>query len=340
VSGYFGHLQFTRSLDGGQLLTQQQAMMASLGAKYPAVAQLQGLEISWPSPHVNWFGNAAMPDYSTVTTQSYPSWVAETVIPQIHAAGGLTSYNHPYGTPGIPAQPPATQDALLAQVATALLGNRALGTDILEVGYPLRNGVDLAHHLGLWDVMSRNAILLTGNGTSDDHTGVNWARDGNNWVTSAWAASASQSDLLSALAAGQAWCGNLAEYPLSAGASLDLTVDGTCPMGSASLSALPSRRLGITATGVPANGSVQVLQGAVDYAGTAQPTPSTQVVTSYTAAELAASGGRQALTVDTTAESFARVVVLNTGGVIIAASNPVWMLRKSPPGGIPAARQC
>jgi hypothetical protein len=60
-----------------------------------------------------------------------------------------------------------------------------LGADLLEVGYTKRQGVDLAHHVALWDVLSRNAVFLTGVGASDDHFGVNWLGIDNNWFTSA-----------------------------------------------------------------------------------------------------------------------------------------------------------
>ena len=101
----------------------------------------------------------------------------------------------PTATPaGRPSRPPK-QDALLSSVATTLLGNSALGCDIIEVGYTLRSGVDLNHHVALWDVLSRNGKFLTGNGTTDDHFGTNWTGIHNNWVTSAWAGSASEPDL-------------------------------------------------------------------------------------------------------------------------------------------------
>ena len=47
----------------------------------------------------------------------------------------------------------------------------------IEVGYKSRAGMDLAHHVGLWDILSRNAIFLTGNGVTDDHSGTNWLLD-------------------------------------------------------------------------------------------------------------------------------------------------------------------
>jgi hypothetical protein len=208
----------------------------------------------------------------------------------------------------------------------------ALGSDLLEVGYEVRNGVDLAHHVGLWDVMSRNSVFLTGNGTSDDHHGLDWAGMWNNWVTSAWSASTGKSDLLSALASGRVWCGSMTNFS----GSLDLLVDGSCPMGSVSLSGLTSRQLTVIASGLPVNGSLQVLQGTVDYAGSASPQPDTTVIASYSAAELAS--GQASLAVDTTAESFVRTQVLDDNGNVVALSNPAWLLRSTPPGGIPGPR--
>ncbi len=117
-----------------------------------------------------------------------------------------------------------------------------------------------------------------------------------------------------------------------------MMVDGSCPMGSVSVSSVTSRQLVATATGVPSDGSLQVLQGAVDYAGTTDPSANTKVVESYSAAQLAASGGSVTLQVDTTESSFLRTQVLRSSGTIVGASNPVWLLRAPPPGGIPTPR--
>jgi hypothetical protein len=273
VGGYFDYLRFNRQISGEAFLRQQIDMEGLLAPKYPSVVQRQGLEVSWLLPHVNWFGGAvAIPDYGSTTPKTYTEYPQNTAVPQIHAAGGLLSYNHPYGY-GDPAElPAAQQDALLAQVAKALLPTAttpaALGAGLLEIGYPLRQGVDLAHHVALWDVMSRNAVFPTGNGTNDDHFEQNWFGISNNWFTLSWAASTAESDLLASLAAGRAWCGSLSAI---------------CPMGSVSVSSVTSRQLAASATGVPAGGSLQVLQGAVDYAGTADLTADTQVIGTYSA---------------------------------------------------------
>jgi hypothetical protein len=338
VSGYFDYLNFHRTISGGEFFSQQADMISALSAEYAAVTAQQGLEVSGYLPHLNWFGGTVtVPSYQGITASNYAKFLAGTMVPGAHSAGGLVSYNHPFGYSGLPAYPQATQDQMLTTTAGALLANNVLGCDLLEVGYNLREGVDLGHHLSLWNVLSRNAVFLTGNGTSDDHFGTGWAGLTNNWVTSAWAASTGTADLVAALAAGQAWCGSLSEF--GAGASLNLAVDGTCPMGSASLSSLAERQLTVTATGIPAGGSLMVLQGAVDYAGTADLADNTKVIASYSGTALAAGGGTETLAVDTTSESFAVLRVTDASGKTVATSNPVWMLQHTPPNGIPAPRQ-
>lgn len=337
VGGYFDYLRFNRQISGEAFLLQQIDMEAALAPRYPSVTQRQGLEVSWLLPHLNWFGGAlVIPDYGSTTPKTYTEYLRSTAVPQIHAAGGLVSYNHPYGYGDPAALPVAQQDALLAQVATTLLPTAttpaALGADLLEVGYVLRQGVDLAHHVALWDVMSRNAVFLTGNGTNDDHFGQDWHGINNNWITSTWAASTAEADLLTALTAGRAWCGSLSGYL----GSLDMLVDGSCPMGSVSVSGVTSRKLVASAAGIPAGGSLHVLQGGVDYAGTAALAANTQVIGTYTAADLA--GGSVTQQVDTSQGSFVRTQVLNASGAVIGLSNPVWLLREAPPGGIPAPR--
>jgi hypothetical protein len=340
VSGYFDYLNFDRTISGGELLAQQQDMMTALAAKYPSVTQQQGLEVSWRLPHINWFGSGLIiPNYGDPSGEQWVTeYLPETLIPQIQEAGGLVSYNHPYGTDVGPELSQAQMDTLLSQIAVEIMPTEsapaALGADMLEVGYHLRGGTDLAHHLALWDTMSRNSAFLTGTGVNDDHYGNNWFGSGNNWTTSVWGASMAQCDLLSALTAGRAWCGTLSEF---GGGTLDLLVDGSCPMGSVSLSALTSRQLTVFATGIPAGGSIQVLQGTVDYAGTADPAADTQVVSAYSEADLAS--GQVTLPVDTSAESFVRTQVLDAKGNTVAVSNPAWLLQNVPPQGIPVPRQ-
>jgi hypothetical protein len=333
VQGYFDYLRFKRTISGQALFSQQAAMQAALVSKYPSVAQRQGLEVSLLLPHLNWFGpDVTVPTYSGITYKNYQAYLQNTVIPQIHATGGLASYNHPYGYDSPPELPQSQQDAMLSQTASVLLANQVLGADLLEVGYKLRQGVNVNHHIALWDVLSRNALFLTGNGVSDDHAGTNWYGIANNWVTSVWAASTGMSDLLAALASGRSWCGSLSKFR----GSLDLLVDGTVPMGAVSVSSVTSRKLAASATGLPSGAVLQVLQGTVDYAGQGSLTANTRLIGSYIATQLAS--GKVTQAVDTSADCFLRTQIISSTGAIVATSNPVWLLRKPPPNGIPAAR--
>lgn len=338
AEGYFDYMRFSRQTTGDVALAVQDDMMSAYRGRYPGVSQHHGLEVSHALPHLNWFGGAlALPVYTGVKRADYPDFLRETVVPDIHDAGGLASYNHPYGTntPRIPLPLP-TQDEMLQQVAVELLTNNALGTDILEVGYPLRAGVDIDHHTGLWDVCSRNALFLTGNGVTDDHLGEDWTAHNNDWTTTAWADTTEEAALLDSLRSGRVWCGSLSQ-PSGA---LDLLVDGQCPMGSVSVSQRSTRNLTVTATSVPSGGSVDLVQGVVDYAGPERPAPATEVVGNLSAAAL--SRGTVDVAVDTSEPSFVRTQVRDSRGTVIALSNPVWLLRAAPPGGraIPAARAC
>ena len=328
VNGCFDFLRFTRQHTSGTIpLQTQQGISAGYAAAFSSVAQRHGLEMGPQLPHLNWFGGTiSLPDYQGVTSSNYLSFMAQQV-DGVHSAGGLASYNHPFGVTSQALLSQQTQDAKLAHVATTLLTHQTLGCDILEVGYVQRAGIDLAHHVGLWDVLSRNAMTLTGNGVNDDHNGVDWYGPVNNWVTSVWAPTNSEADLLGALAAGRAWTGTL-RYQTT----LDLLVDGVAPMGSVSVSSLNRRQLTVSASGLPSHGSLRVVQGDVDYAGTADPTPNSASVAVYP--DTAFGSGSVTLGVDTSTPRFVRVEVLDAGGAVTALSNPVWLLHQPPPNGI------
>jgi hypothetical protein len=346
ASGYFDYLRFDRTKTGGEVFAQQQSIGADLAATYPAVTQQWGLEVSSGKVHFNWFGPGVfVPTYAGVpkNESAYIKYVTTKVLPKIHQAGALYSYNHPYGAQGGPLLPTAQQDTLLKQTAATLLPTRALGADLLEVGYRVRGHCDIDHHVGLWDVMSRNAVFLTGNGVTDDHFGQDYlapvGSPRNNWVTRTWATSTKMSHLQAALAAGRAWCGDLAAFG-SPHSALDMLVDKSVPMGAVSVArGVNSRKLALTVLGIPAGGSVTLLQGAVDYAGKADPVPHTRPIRHWTDTQIARQSGTVHTSVDTSADSFVRATVQDSHGKLVGVGNPIWLLQKTPPSGIPAPRQ-
>ena len=90
------------------------------------------------------------------------------------------------------------------------------------------------------------------------------------------------------------------------------------------------------ATDLPANGTLRVIQGDVDYAGQADVFPQRRVIGHYAASDLASGAVTQ--TIDTSKASFVRTQVRNASGKVVALSNPVWLLRSAPPGGVPTRR--
>lgn len=333
TSGVFDYLRFTR--DSGAAAQQtQRDLMLRYASRYPNVQQYAGLEVSLYDPHLNWFGGVqTMPDYGSGKAGGRNPAFATRMADQIHSSGGLASYNHMYGTEG-PGLTDAQQRALRATVATQLLQENACNADLLEVGYRMRAGVALQYHVAAWDVCSRNGMFLTGTGVSDAHGHGNWAGFGLNWLTWAWAASAVETDLLQALRTGRAYTGDMAMFA----GTLDLLVDGCCPMGSVSVSTATSRELLVTATGIPPNGALRVRKGFVDYAGPGTPSPNTVTVATLPAE--AFTTGTATVTVANDRPSFVRTEVIDGAGVTVALSNPVWLFTSVPATNVPAARLC
>ena len=333
ASACVDYLRFARDVPGDAPLDVQRQLMDAYATRFPGVTQYQALEVSLYQDHVNWFGGAlTIPSYDGVPAVPAPNDPLSTaaLVGQVHDGGGLASLNHVFGSTSPALGSASTQEKKRRTVTTKLVGNRAFGSDILEVGYQTRGGVNLARHLGVWDACSRNAIFLTGNGVNDNHGGP-WTGQ-NDFLTWAWSGDRSQQQLGAALASGRCFFGDPAKFQ----GQLDLMLDGVCPMGSASVSDLPSRSLEIAALGLPDGGSVRLVQGPIDLAGPGVPEPGT-VVTTIPAN--AFTSGTSTVSLDTSVATFARVEVADPTGLVIAGSNPVWMLRAEPPTGIPDARR-
>jgi hypothetical protein len=330
----FDYLRFSRGTTGAAAIDAQRRLSSELAGGFPGITQHNGLEVSLTDGHINWFGGEVSPFDYTGQKILPPSRDTNDLIAnigRIHDAHGLASYNHMFGSGSGPAVSKAAQDSRRVTVARMLLDTTVLGADMLEI-YRRRNGVDLDHHLQAWDVCSRNGMFVTGTGVNDNHGGRNWAGELNNFVTWTWAASPSETDLLASFAAGRTYFGDLTKFR---GGSLDLLVDGACPMGSVSVTTAPSRQLRISAASLPASGAVRVVQGAVDYANTEAPLTLSR--TTIPADRFAT--GQAEISVANGSSSFVRTEVLDGSGAVIAASNPVWMLRTAPAGGIPIARR-
>ena len=199
-------LRFDRTHKGANsVLEVQRELIAHYTPLFPTVVQHQGLEVSENTPHLNWLGvpeiwPAAAPENTDIGL----------AISAIQASGGVASYNHPFGTSGGPlstSQRTAKRRALTA----TFIDERVFGADVLEVGYTGgRAGMVQSDYVAMWDVLSRNLVLATGVGVTDDHRGISWT--GQQWrhVTGVWAADTELASLQAALRAGRAWFADLA----------------------------------------------------------------------------------------------------------------------------------
>jgi hypothetical protein len=348
TEGYFDNLQFTRTATRpDQVLTIEHTIKAAYASLYPNIQLPRGREISFYQQHLNGYGAALIPDYSATPNvfPHDPGWTASTQITQqLHAAGALVSFNHPFGTGLNPPTDAASQAAALLRVFSDLYTNAVCGADILEVGYQQRGDMkinttvvsaDIGTHQELWDMLSRNGFYLTGNGVSDNHGGTagSWSKEADRFITYTWAKSTSETDQLTALAAGRVYVGELASFS----GLLDLLIDDTVPMGAVSIKpSVTTRQLRIIATGLPTGSVVQLLQAPVDYPGIATVSSAKHILQTLPAS--AFTTGSTTTTIDTHRSSFIRLNVLNSTGRTIAFSNPIWLLSETSRRPIPTAR--
>ena len=301
--GVFDRLRFQRqrqSIDDGMALLR--AAVRQYRERYPRLTQYAAAEISLVN-HLNAFGgDGSLPAYDTTRPVKDGTLAAQQdMVRELHAHGAVVSINHP--RPG-------------SELAKTLVATNGLGADVIEIGTGAK--VDLLAQA--FDVAARNAVFLTANGVSDDHAGVDWLNPSQpRWITGAWARSRSSDDLCAALRAGRAWFYD----PLEWSGELDLLVDGHAPMGGVLLTRRRKVSVRVTATRLPRAGSVQVVVGQCDRAGTRDllprnrsiAVPASKVVNGHWSTDVAREAG-----------VYVRAMVRSAENVIVGFSNPVWVL--------------
>jgi hypothetical protein len=322
---FFGYLRFQEQ-SGHDPLGVDPELFARYAAVVPGVLALNGTEISL-AQHMNQYGGPQTPfDYGPVTSLRTDLGDLRTRIAEhVHALGGVVSINHPFkaGDTGGNGTPET--------VAAGLLAIGAGGADLIETGYANKQGGNLAQHIAVWDTLSRNGLFLTGNGASDDHSGQNWAGQANRFYSAAWAPARDEPTLVEALGAGRCYVGLLGSF----GGTIDMTLDGTVPMGAVVVGGPVDRTLRLEVTGIPTGGAVQLLRGDVDYAGTPTPVPNTAVVATLTAEQLAASPD---ISLPADDDGFVRAQVVTSSGAVVGFGQPIWMLSAAPATGVPNRR--
>jgi hypothetical protein len=321
-----------------QLLDRARTIAARLQAE--GVIQPVGFEISRfkPQPHLNAYGpGLSLPDYGGRDPLSPLTWAVDAV----HAQGGVVSLNHMFG-PGVypdPSETPAEREARIRSRRESLVASRALGVDVLEVGYRWRGGVDLAGQLDTWDRLGAAGLVLTGVGVSDSH-GVDlfdgWGpwqptfANENNFVTRLHVPAVTEAEMLHALRAGRASFGDPVLFP----GTLDLVTGEGIPMGRIVVTDRASHRVEVLATGVPADAGLHLRHVAIE--GTDDPL----VVLRDEPLAGSRDGDtlRAGTEIDTSRPGFARVELRGPAGEPLAFSNPITFVRERPDAGLPTAR--
>ena len=320
-------LRFDRVRKGSAaVLEVQRDLMAHYAPLYPTVVQHQGLEVSENTPHLNWFGDPEIwPASDPANTD------IALAISTIQAAGGVASYNHPFGTSGSNLSTDQRTKKRRALTAT-FVDERVFGADVVEVGYTGgRAGMTQSDYIAVWDVLSRNLVFATGVGVTDDHEGRDWTTQRWRHVTGVWAPDTELASLQAALRSGRAWFADLAAF----NGSVDVVGAGFVPMGSVGLVDTDQATLEVSITDLPAQWRIAVISGVADEVGSTVLNPEVTSRT-FTAADLV--NGVLSVKVSSVVSRFHRVVLRDAGAVVRAYSNPIWLLRSTPTATVPESR--
>lgn len=242
---FFDDLRILQRVTGPPVYARQAELLEEVGELYPRLTQLQGLELSPDSHHLNLFcEDTPLPDYEAIARATPPDpanpayfereafyqRTLDWAVAETHARGGLVSYNHPFGRTFEEGQqaPEEVRESNEAQLAQ-LLAHRAQGADLLEVGYRKR-GATLDEHLWLWDHAALAGLCLVGIGVSDSHGGKEnrWRGQPNNFVSWIYARSPSKRDLIEGLRASRVFFGDIERFD----GTLDLLLDSGERMGA------------------------------------------------------------------------------------------------------------
>ncbi len=321
-------LRFARSQRTGDLPLRLQAeLIRQYANRYPKVRQLQATEVSLVR-HLNWFGGKlALPDYGDAPPVKDGTEAAtRAMVERIHRAGGFASYNHPLGVGSESGGP--TGLGAGADLAAHLVETRALGADAVEFACKQ----DLTALQYAFDVCARNALFVTATGVSDDHSGQDWINQPAPWLTHVWSPGREVGDLVAALRAGRAWV----THPGRWRGELDLTVGDRPAMGRVDKAGAATVPVRVTATELPADGSVEIIQGVVDRAGAKRPEPATE---SRKVPSAQVRAGVVELDVTRGEGRYLRAVVRTEAGEVAGFSNPVWLLQTGTDVDVPSARR-
>lgn len=328
ASARFDDLRIEQELSGPPVFERQRKLIDAVARDYPKLRELQGVELSWVGHHLNEFSlDTRVVDYDRLLAalgadaagRELRDGITRRMVDEIHARGGLVSFNHMYGTMMEGSPPRSTREEVLAELST----QRVFGADILEVGYRDRGGRSLDDHLWVWDRLALDGLFLVGTGVSDSHGGPSqrWRTDQNNFLSWIYARSSEKADLLDGLRAGRVFFGDIVLFD----GTVDLVTPSGARMGQIVVRETASEDVEVRIDGLKDGDSVRM------------------IVAGEEAARWTASGPSfrqtQRVALDPSRPTVVRVAAYASDGTAKVLSNPITFLPQMPPAGIPAARR-
>jgi hypothetical protein len=309
-------LVFRRSRREGQCGEDMRTeVLAAYAKEYRDVAHYRAYEISLVR-HMNWYGgDQTLPEFPSPPYRNNDPAVTESMVEFLHKHGGIVCWNHPMDI------------EKKGSLAKLMIERNNLGADLMEINRDPQDDL-----LWVLDVAARNAIFFTAVGSSDDHDGNAWLDRPLRGVTYTWARSTALKDLIASLKAGASWFVD----PVAYRGAVDIRHCGATIMGGVAVTRARRVELELVFADLPLDATIEVITGVVDRPGLADIAPKTSVTT-VPAAQL--QDDRYVTTVTPGDGLYVRTQVRTAQNTVVAVSNPCWLLREAPPGGIPAERR-
>ena len=317
IAAVFDDLRIEQDLAGEPLMARAWEMARALSSD--DLSLYVGQEMSYGA-HLNGLG----PDVPLLDHARFPHGLlgSETVT-FIHDHGGVAILDHMYGVgrkvEGLTGDREA-ESRMIQQTVDSLLRVNAYGADAIEVGYPLRGGMSLEHHLAAWDRIGMEGVVITGVGTADTHSNRRSWRTGrpNNWTTWIWAASPGMEDLMEGIRTGAAAFGD----PTIWDGHMDISIPQGRAMGDVVIASHSPAEITFTCDGLKPGWEARLVNnGAV-----------------FETVPLTASEFRATRQIPVEKTSIVRFCVYNETGQAVVCSNPLYFYPSSPQRLLPGAR--
>ena len=312
----FHSFAFKRELNFQEVREEQIKLAQKLGEKW-GVTPFVAFEITGAGNHKNCFSTKV----PVIDYRKFDYKVSnEQAIAHVKEHGGIFSWNHPFTRVSKREEP---RESLFEEVAAELVENRVYGASLMEVAFPCgRDGFEEKHYLALWDRLSASGIFITGEGDSDNHHAVadGWTERNNfcTFVELYDTETPNEENFVRALRRGSVWTGNPVKIR-------NFTFGGDkIPQGSV----VSGRqvRVEFSASDIQCDGyAVCIVNG--------EPVKRVEI-------ERGAVQGEFVLS-NTQKYNFARVEIYDEKDILIALSNPVYLVKDEkdiPPDAIESGR--